>query len=92
MFDRTPQALLIEKPAAEVLQSAWVEKLCRRVARVRDYLDEEVATHDFIDRLGNCPYEVGDHVMLCHPERQQKMWPPYERGWVVEAVIASSTT
>ena len=91
MFGWTPRSLLVEKPVAEVSLSAWVDKLRRRMAQVRDYLDEELATHDFIEKPGTCPYEVGDYVMLRRPERRQKMRSPYERGWSVESVVAPST-
>ncbi|XP_065190714.1 uncharacterized protein LOC135821644 [Sycon ciliatum] len=94
MYGWKPKRLVVEKSGSELSESAWVDKLKMQTARVWDYLDGQLSQADSIDESRSrvaCPYQPGDPVLLRRQDRRQKRQPPYERGWVVEAVVASST-
>ena len=60
-------------------------------AQIRDYVDESLAAHDFLELTSECPYSVGNAVLLRKPECHQKHQAPYESGWTVKKVVSPST-
>ena len=82
---------IIENEISACAMSVWASKLSEQSARIRDLLEEELSSGDFIEVSAACPYEVGDHVLLQIPSRHQKRLPPFEDGWVVKKVVSPST-
>ena len=90
MYGWEPNVLIESRP--EVFSSSvWVDRLERRAAEIRDYLEEQLSQMDWIEDCHVCPYLEGDSVLLRQPERRQKRQAPYETGWVVSRVVAPST-
>ena len=83
--------MLIESRPEVFSSSVWVDRLERRAAEIRDYLEEQLSQMDWIEDCHVCPYLEGDSVLLRQPERRQKRQAPYETGWVVSRVVAPST-
>ena len=71
--------------------TGWVADLERRAADIRDYVEEQLATGDFIESHEECPYLPGDTVQLRNSERRQKLLPAFDRGWCIKKVITPST-
>ena len=67
--------------------SIWVDGVCEMAARVQDYMTDILAEHDDPVEVCDCPYSVGDSVLLRQPSRRQKHLPPYEYGWSVNKVL-----
>ena len=87
-----PHRLLIEQDSTELSDSAWVDKLQRKSARLRDHLEVELARLDFLDApVPECPYPVDTAVLLRRPERHSKILTPFESGWHVIRIISPST-
>ncbi|XP_065198703.1 uncharacterized protein LOC135830368, partial [Sycon ciliatum] len=87
-----PHRLLIEQDSTELSDSAWVDKLQRKSARLRDHLEVELARLDFLDApVPECPYPVDTVVLLRRPERHSKILTPFESGWHVIRIISPST-
>ena len=86
-----PNNLLVQMPDNEPTLSAWVDRQRKQAARIRDFVEEELSAHDFLDAQSACPYQVGDRVLLRRPSRHQKLQAPFESGWTVSEVIAPST-
>ena len=90
MYGWEPNVLIESRP--EVFSSSvWVDRLERRAAEIRDYMEEQLSQMDWIEDCHVCPYLEGDSVLLRQPERRQKRQAPYETGWVVSRVVAPST-
>ena len=87
-----PRHIIVDdvKEACDMTQ--WASELSARIARVRDIVETELSSRDFVDLPdGPCAYAVGDRVLLRRPERRQKRMPPYEPGWLVTAIVSPST-
>ena len=87
-----PRHIIVDdvKEACDMTQ--WASELSARIARVRDIIETELSSRDFVDLPdGPCAYAVGDRVLLRRPERRQKRMPPYEPGWLVTAIVSPST-
>ena len=54
--------MLIESKKKEVTQAHSTEDLQRRIAEVRDYVQEQLAAVDFIGAESEHPYQPGDPV------------------------------
>ena len=85
-----PHRFILEEATTEFQLSEWTEKLAKRSARIRDWIDSEMSASDFIERDVDCPFSPGDQVLLERPARHQKRLPPFESGWVVVKVISPS--
>lgn len=86
-----PGNLLVQRTIDEPSLSAWVDRQKKQAARIRDHVQEELSALDFIDVPSECPFQIGDHVLLRRPNRHQKRQPPFESGWQIQDVIAPST-
>ena len=62
MMDWEPRDMLIESEKKEVTQAQSAEDLQRRIAEVRDYVQEQLAAVDFIGAESENPYQPGDSV------------------------------
>ena len=92
MFGWVAQPLVVKQPSEAFTMSVWGTRLARRVSAIRDLIEANLSTHDFVDNPSEvCKYSVGDLVMLRQPERRQKRQPPYETGWRVVKVVSPST-
>ena len=86
-----PRGLLVHRDPEEYSVSAWADRLQASAARIRDYLESELSSRDFLDVVSTNPYVVGQPVMLHRSDRRQKRSSPYEPGWIVKTVISAST-
>ena len=90
----TRRPLIVDEPLHEVPLSAWVEKLYKQAAVVRNFVEEHLLEHDFIDDKfeEHCSYVVGSDVMLLRSDRCQKRLTPFESGWVISEVVSLSVS
>ena len=66
MYGWEPNVLIESRP--EVFSSSvWVDRLERRAAEIRDYLEEQLSQMDWIEDCHVCPYLEGDSVLLRQP-------------------------
>ena len=86
-----PRQFLVEDVRDACALSEYVSLLNERSARIRDVIEEELSTRDFLDTAAPCPYLPGHNVMLLHSDRRQKRSSPFEKGWVVSKIISPST-
>ena len=86
-----PPHLIVENQPAAMRLSQWAEHLSDRSAKIRDLLEEELSSADFIEQHSECPYSAGGTVLLLQPDRRQKRLAPYEIGWTVVTVVSKST-
>ncbi|XP_065182544.1 uncharacterized protein LOC135813373 [Sycon ciliatum] len=87
-----PRHLVVEPANDDCLLSEWVTKLADRTAVVRDLVESELASADFLESPCRAnPYCVGDHVLYRHPSRRQKRLPPFQTGWTVKRIVSPST-
>ena len=86
-----PKGLLVEWPAEELLESAWVDQLRAQTARIWDFLEGQLSEADFVESETSCPYSEGAAVLLRKSGRRQKRQSLYEAGWLVHRVVSPST-
>ena len=86
-----PRQFLVEDVRDACALSEYVSLLNERSARIRDVIEEELSTRDFLDTTAPCPYLPGHNVMLLRSDRRQKRSSPFEKGWVVSKIISPST-
>ena len=84
-----PDIIVQKEDACEF--SAWCSQLKERSARIRDLVESELSSGDFVNQPMECPYGIGDDVLLARPDRHQKCLTPFESGWTVKKVVAPST-
>ena len=72
-----PRKLLVENVQCEKSGSTWADYIEAAAARIRDYLELELSTTDFVEDVTNNPYVIGDCVMLRRSARRQKCTSPY---------------
>ncbi|XP_065195653.1 uncharacterized protein LOC135827058 [Sycon ciliatum] len=82
-----PRQLTVDESAVGSSLSDWVDSLAGRSARIRDFVEAELSSHDFVEGSASNPYAVGDAVLLRHPARSQKRLPPFEAGWKVTEIL-----
>ena len=90
MMGWEPRDMLIESKKKEVTEPQWTEDLQRRIADIRDYVQEQLAAVDFIEAEAENPYQPGDPIQLRNSDRRQKRMPAYDRGWIVVKVVSPS--
>ena len=71
--------------------NAWCSQLKERSARIRNLVESELSSGDFVNKPMECLYESRDGVLLARPDRHQKCLTPYKSGWTVKIVVAPST-
>ncbi|XP_065186075.1 uncharacterized protein LOC135816901 [Sycon ciliatum] len=71
--------------------TVWQQAHAARCARLRDLLDSELSKVDRQEDERDCPFHVGDSVLLKQPSRRQKRLPPFQTGWSVIKVVSPST-
>ena len=86
-----PRQFLVEDVRDACALSEYVSLLNERSAPIRDVIEEELSTRDFLDTAAPCPYLPGHNVMLLRSDRRQKRSSPFEKGWVVSKIISPST-
>ena len=86
-----PRQFLVENVRDACALCEYVSLLNERSARIRDVIEEELSTRDFLDTAAPCPYLPGHNVMLLRSDRRQKRSSPFEKGWVVSKIIGPST-
>ena len=86
-----PRKLIVPRAQGELSLSAWTDQLVSQAALIRDYVEEELSDHDFIDATESCPFDADDLVMLRRSDRRQKRLPMFERGWVIRKVLSPSS-
>ena len=93
MFGWSPRELTVESLDAgfRYTVDSWAAAVGDRAARVRDYVEERLARLDEECAGDNCPYTVGDQVLLRRPQRSQKCLTPFESGWQVLRVVSPTT-
>ena len=82
---------LVEDVRDACALSECVSLLNERSARIRDVIEEELSTCDFLNTAAPCPYLPGHNVMLLRSDRRQKRSSSFEKGWVVSKIISPST-
>ena len=70
---------------------AWSANLERRAASIRDFVDEELFSLDFVEGSAALPYVAGEYMQLQHTTRCQKLLPAFEKGRQVRKVLSPST-
>ncbi|XP_065195680.1 uncharacterized protein LOC135827084 [Sycon ciliatum] len=87
-----PHGLIVDDERCDMSPSAWVDSLYSKAAVVRDYVESELSSADFVQPVGCVnPYSVGSTVMLRQGDRRQKRTALYESGWTVDSVVSPST-
>eukprot|EP00117_Sycon_ciliatum_P048857 scpid46649/ scgid34721/ Gag-Pol polyprotein; Matrix protein p10; p20; Capsid protein p25; Nucleocapsid protein p14; Protease p15; Reverse transcriptase/ribonuclease H p90; Integrase p46 len=71
--------------------TVWQQPHAAPCARLRDLLDSELSKVDRQEDERDCPFRVGDSVLLKQPSRRQKRLPPFQTGWLVIKVVSPST-
>ena len=84
-----PDIIVQKEDACEF--SAWCSQLKERSARIRDLVESELSSGDFVNQPMECQYGIGDDVLLARPDRHQKCLTPFESRWTVKKVVAPST-
>ena len=83
-----PDIIVQKEDACEF--SAWCSQLKEGSARISDLVESELSSGDFVNQPMECPYGIGDDVLLARPDRHQKCLTPFESGWTVKKVVAPS--
>ena len=64
-----PCQLIVDESAVGSILSVWVGSLAGRSARIQDFVEAELSSHDFVEVNDSNPYAVADAVLLRHPAR-----------------------
>ena len=64
-----PCQLIVDESAVRSSLSVWVGSLAGRSARIQDFVEAELSSHDFVEVSDSNPYAVADAVLLRHPAR-----------------------
>ena len=91
MMSWEPRDLCVEAAPVEGSLMSWSASLAEKCARIRDYVSGVLSEVDTVSDNENCPFHVGDSVMMRRPSRHQKCLPEFERGWWVAKIIGPVT-